>query len=91
MRISNNTQEEKNVKVIGTVETRNEELIPVVQDLAAILQLPALRAEDAGTVHRLPSKEGKTAPTLISFNNGKILHVWVNKKKVLRQQESYIN
>lgn len=81
----------KNVEIHGIVQQPNENVLDVLKDLAAKLDLPQPGTEDIEAAHRLRSREGKIPPVLIRFAERKTRDLWMTKRVTLRNENIYIN
>lgn len=80
-----------NIEIHGVKQVANENLTHIIESIAVKLDLPPPKDQSVEAVHRLHSKEGKTAPILVRFSERNTRDMWIKKRVTLRSEGIYIN
>lgn len=80
-----------NIEIHGVEQVANENLTHIIESIAVKLDLPPPKDQSVEAVHRLHSKEGKTAPILVRFSERNTRDMWIKKRVTLRSEGIYIN
>ncbi|KAH7954999.1 hypothetical protein HPB49_023709 [Dermacentor silvarum] len=72
-----------NIEIHGIAETKGEDLLEKVNDLAKELELKVVTGEDVVALHRLPSKPGKTPGIIMRCARHELKNAFMAKRKAL--------
>lgn len=75
----------QNLEIHGVCETEREDLLSVVNDVAAKLGVDELKSEEVLAVHRLPAKPGNTKGIIVRFARQETRELWLSKKRALNR------
>lgn len=80
-----------NIDVHEVQKEENEDLMDVLRELAAKLELPELTLRDIETAHRVSTRDGRVPPILVRFRERKLRGQWTQKNATLKNIKIFIN
>lgn len=81
----------KNLEIHGIAESPNEDLFNVLLNLSSKMEIEAPQRNSVEAVHRLKSRQDRTAPIIVRFTDQATKDRWISKKKVLRAEKIFLN
>ncbi|XP_042150700.1 uncharacterized protein LOC121838488 [Ixodes scapularis] len=79
-----------NVEIHGIPETKNEDLMNKIYELAKTLNVPPMARSDISALHGLPAKPGETQGAIVRFTSQEPRDSWLLKRQTLKKVKDNI-
>lgn len=80
-----------NLVVHGVAETKDEDLLSKLNEVAKKIDMEELAPTDVVALHRLNARPGKERGVIVRFARQKLRDAWLEKRKVLRERQEPIS